>query len=539
MYKTGKKHILFLVLLAIMAFELLSWQGFITTGSPGLTLNVATDKQTYVLRQKVAINGSITLDGSPATNLVVAQQVKNPEPYPPYSFRTLSLGNPGGPWSVNITSITIKDASSNPIDTIKAGSQMKVSMRVDNLQGNSAYIFATVTVYDANMASIGTYMWTASIDPMQSSASTFQIDVPKSAVSGCAQIAGCVYSNEPASGGVPHCPERIFYYCISRTQTGLFGLAQFPQPPPQSTPGIIDASIRLPPTPRAGQYAVYMLAQSSPGIYSSATTSFQVQNANGVPPQASFAYWPIAPTVNNTVDFDASSSTPEGYNDIITKYEWNWGDGTPNTIKTGSPANPTASHVFTQVTSYTVTLNVTDNEGLWCTTSKRVTIGLGYGPTANFTWLPTSVLVNETATFDASQSTPGDYSTLVNYVWNFSDGTGIFNVSTPQTTHTFTQPANYTVTLTVWDSVNRSSSISKTVAVLNFTLAIYDLNHNGRIDGTDIAIVSWSFGSYGPDYLYPGSPPHPRWNPEADFLGQNRITGTHIALVAHNFGKVV
>ena len=537
MHKKREIFILLLVSLTITAFELSSWQGIITQGSPGLTLSVATDMQTYVLRQKVAINGSITLDGSPATNLVVAQEVKSPQPYPPYSFRTLSVGNPSGPWSVNITSIAIKDTSNNPIDTIKAGSQMKVSMSVDNLQGNSVYIFATVTVYDANMASIGTYTWTASVDPMQSSASTFQIDIPKSAVSGRALIVGCVYSNYLDAGGLPYCPEMVFYYCISRTQTGLLGLAQFPQPPPQTTPGVYDASIRLPPNPRPGQYAVYVLAQSGPATFSSATTSFQVQSTTGVPPQASFAYWPIPPTVNRTVDFDASSSTPEGYNDIITKYDWDFGDGSPHVIKTGSPASPTASHVFGQATNYTVTLNVTDNEGLWCTTSKRIAIGLGYGPTANFTWAPSNTLVNETVTFDASLSTPGDYSTLVNYVWNFSDGTGLFNVSTQQTTHIFTQPANYTVMLTVWDSVSRSASISKTIQIINSTIKIYDLNHNGRIDGTDIAMVSWSFGSYGPNYLYPGSPASPRWNPDADFLGQNRITGTDVALVARHFGE--
>jgi PKD repeat protein len=282
-----------------------------------------------------------------------------------------------------------------------------------------------------------------------------------------------------------------------------------------------------------------VLGQSSPSTTSSATTTFNVQSTNGVPPQASFAYWPPAPSINHTVNFDASSSTPEGYNDVITRYEWDFGDGTPHVISTGNPAYPTTSHVFTQAIQYIVTLNVTNNEGLWCTTSKPITIGLGYGPTANFTWTPESPVINETITFDASNSTPGDYSTLVNYMWNFSDGMGIFNVSTPQTTHSFVPPGNYTVTLTVLDSVNRTQSASAIVQVRNATINIYDLNRDGKIDGKDITIVAKAFGSYGPDYFYPGSPPASNWDPRADVNGDNKVDGKDVTPVALNFGKVL
>jgi PKD repeat protein len=280
-----------------------------------------------------------------------------------------------------------------------------------------------------------------------------------------------------------------------------------------------------------------VLGQSSPSTISSATTIFNVQNTNGIPPQASFAYSPTNPTINHDVSFDASSSTPEGYNDIITQYEWDFGDGTPKYVSTGNPANPTASHTFTQPTQYIVTLNVTNNEGLWCTTSKPVTITLGYGPTANFTWAPESPVINETVTFDASNSTPGAYSTMVNYTWNFSDGTGIFNFSTPQTTHSFTQPGNYTVMLTVLDSVNRTESTSAIVRVQNATLKLYDLNHDGKIDGKDVTIVARAFGSYGPDYLYPGSPASQYWDLRADVNGDNKVDGKDTTPVAKNFGK--
>jgi hypothetical protein len=64
-----------------------------------------------------------------------------------------------------------------------------------------------------------------------------------------------------------------------------------------------------------------------------------------------------------------------------------------------------------------------------------------------------------------------------------------------------------------------------------------DINMNGKVDATDIALAAWSFASYGPDYLYSGSQPSPRWNPVADENENNRIDGTDIAVIARNFGK--
>jgi PKD repeat protein len=536
MYKRRNVYVSLLVLLAISVFGLTSFSRFSAKSSMVLAITTTTDKQVYLPRQKATINGTVTLSGSPATDLLVIEQVNGPPGFPTYSFRTFQVGNPAGPWQFNVASIYLQDLSNNPIDTIEAGYNMQVGMTVQNL-GNSASVFATITVYDADMASLGTNEWSVSIGSMQSSGAKFTMQVPKWACSGTALIIGCVYSSEPASGGIALCPEGALYYYISRTQSGLLGIQQYPAPPAQTTPGIYDGSIRLSADPLPGQYSVYVLGQSSPVVLSSATTSFNVQTTNGIPPQASFAYWPTAPAINVTVNFDASSSSPEGYGDIITKYDWYFGDGTSHVVNTGNPANPTASHAFTQATQYIVSLNVTNNEGLWCTTSKPITINLGYPPTANFTWNPTTVVINESVTFDASGSAAGSFATLVSYTWNFGDGTGIQNVSSSQTTHSFVNMGNYTVYLTVLDSLSRTASTSATLQVLNFTIKIYDINHDGTIDGRDITIVARAFGSFGPNYYYPGSPATAGWNPIADVNGDDKIDGRDITLVARNYGK--
>lgn len=74
------------------------------------------------------------------------------------------------------------------------------------------------------------------------------------------------------------------------------------------------------------------------------------------PPTASFIYLPMAPSINETVTFDASAST-SGYDGDtvtpITEYRWDFGD-TDSLI---SP-NPIVTHAYDAEGDYTVTLEV-------------------------------------------------------------------------------------------------------------------------------------------------------------------------------------
>jgi hypothetical protein len=63
-----------------------------------------------------------------------------------------------------------------------------------------------------------------------------------------------------------------------------------------------------------------------------------------------------------------------------------------------------------------------------------------------------------------------------------------------------------------------------------------DLNGDGKVDAKDVAAASLAYGSYGPNYLYPGSPPHPRWNPASDINRDNKIDVRDIAIISKNFG---
>jgi hypothetical protein len=516
--------ILILIMASLQCTTLATYK--VATPDPGLTVTTKTDKQEYLLRQKVIIEGNMTLDDIPATNLVVTVQINNPLGYPA-AFRTLRIGTPTQAWPIDITGLTLKDAENNLINTARTGTTVVPGITLHNPQLTSRLVYGAITVFDANTVPIAVYYFEDTIDPGSTTNSSFSFQIPSWACSGKALIVGNVYSQEPKTGGIALSLEKTAYYCISRTEQGLMDYPSLPPPPPQTTPGAYKTNITLPPDPKAGTYNVHVLGQAGPITFSSATTTFTVEDSTGYPPQASFAYWPAAPYLNMTVNFDASSSTAEGFNDIITSYKWNFNDGTPIQVRSTS----TITHNFQQAKTFIVTLNVTDSEGLWSTTSKPITIYPEFGPTANFTWTPAIPYINQTITFDASNSKTGwcantqRFSPIQTYAWNFSDGTGIKTVTTPTTTHNFTQPGNYRVTLKITDADGRYDTVSTIIQVLNVTLKMYDVDHNGKIDLSDVLAVAIAFGSF---------PGHPKWNPACDFDHNDKIDlSDYLGVVIH------
>jgi len=169
-------------------------------------------------------------------------------------------------------------------------------------------------------------------------------------------------------------------------------------------------------------------------------------------PLASFTYSPTFPIVNQTITFDASFSEPRG--GTIDSYAWNFGDGTIITENI-----PTTTHAYTTTGTFTVTLNVTDSEGLWNTISKNLT-STSF-PVASFTYSPISAVVNEEVTFNASLSAP-DGGTIVSYFWEFGDGTNTTE-NDPIAYHTYTTAGIFITTLNVTDSEGHWDLESKSI----------------------------------------------------------------------------
>jgi len=185
-------------------------------------------------------------------------------------------------------------------------------------------------------------------------------------------------------------------------------------------------------------------------------------------------------------------------------YSWSFGDGTSSTVQR-------PNHAYTHQGNYTVTLTVTDSDGISDTDSLYVEV-LNVRPIADAGG-PKNVFEGTLVTFDGSNSwdTPSDLP-LLTYEWDFGDGSST-NASKDNkvVAHEYAEAGVYVVRLVVkdddWTSSNfaymESSLITITGAAEgNGTVMLYyDLyggNHseNGSSNNSSSGPISiyWDFG---------------------------------------------
>lgn len=509
----------------------LSPAGAVLTGP--VNLSVSTNETSYYIREPVQMLGGVQENGAPGTGYVVSAEVTSPAGYP-LLFRTVSIGNTSKKWEININRVWITDSSLSANDSAPINSMVNFNVNFTNQMLATFPIVVTGTVFDGNLIPIFSRVTPMTVTPLENNALVWSLWVPEWAYSGKAFAAVSIYSGLPKDGGIPYAIEAQHVFYITRTPGVKYPFSTLPVAD-ASGPGQFGVNFRMPPdtlTP-PGNYSVNVVALSASNpIYRTWTsTSFNLLDY-AAPPTAAFSYTPLQVYQNMTVTFDASPSSAEGYNDTITSYEWTINDPYNPIHVVKTPPAVTLTHAFTQLGTYTVQLNVTDNEGLWSAITKPIIILPEYNPIANFTWSPTKPVINLTVTFNASRSQVGwsaqisGYAPIVNYTWNFGDGTPINTTTSNTITHKFTVLNNYTVGLTVTDSVGRTNSVSTLIEVANRSQ--YDLNGDGKIDIKDISIVARAFGT---------RPGDPYWNPIADINGDGKVDIKDVSAVAKHYGE--
>jgi PKD repeat protein len=176
-----------------------------------------------------------------------------------------------------------------------------------------------------------------------------------------------------------------------------------------------------------------------------------------------------------TVDASASRDRPlDG--GAITKYEWDFGDGTQKQCEV-TAANIcadtccTTTHTYTEAGTFTIKLTVFDNEDPPNTGSMFLTVTVSKPseeenkrPIASFTVIP-PVGFAEVTEFvfnaGASRDPDGDDSKL-KYSWKFGDGEIGAGV---EVKHRYDEPKRYTVRLTVTDEGNASTEATQEIVV--------------------------------------------------------------------------
>ena len=218
----------------------------------------------------------------------------------------------------------------------------------------------------------------------------------------------------------------------------------------------------------------------------------------GCTPAGTVDFNPVTTTDCNTIDFVNTST-----NFVPGSFSWFFDDPASGASNTSNLQDP--SHTFTAPGFYTVILigqvNASSPPGGAC--------GMG---------IFKDVLVPAVADFDYEEPCPGapasftdlsatvaGVSSITAWAWDFGDpGSGAANTSAlTNPAHTFANPGNYTVTLTVTEASGCQVSVSKTVTVrtpptVNFTLptltcegTALTFTENASADATSFA---WNFG---------------------------------------------
>lgn len=153
----------------------------------------------------------------------------------------------------------------------------------------------------------------------------------------------------------------------------------------------------------------------------------------------------------------------------IVGWLWNFGGGHTSTLQ-----NP--SYDFGADGTYSVTLTVTDEDGLTGTVTANVTV-TNLAPVAAFSFRETALAVSF---FDASS----DDSDGLTYAWDFGDSV---TSSIPSPTHVYAADGTYTASLTITDLGGLTSNIthSVTVAATKVNLTLLELSSD-TTDGTQM-----------------------------------------------------
>lgn len=219
-----------------------------------------------------------------------------------------------------------------------------------------------------------------------------------------------------------------------------------------------------------GTYAVTLRVTDNLGSSGSATKQVTAEGGPNGPPSAAFS----SSCNDLECDFTDGSADPDGN---ITEWQWDFGDGVSASVR-----NP--SHTYTGEGSYTVALNVTDNDGAQASTSQDVTVTRlpNVPPAADFT----SSCTGLTCTF-TDRSADADGS-VTGWSWGFGDG-GTSTTRNPS--RTYAAAGTYTVTLTATDDESATGQRSAPVTVTAPPSIV--LTATGKFDGTkQITTLTWT-----------------------------------------------
>ncbi len=226
-----------------------------------------------------------------------------------------------------------------------------------------------------------------------------------------------------------------------------------------------------------GKYNISLRVKDSFGEMDIDTCSVYIDDS---PPLTSFTYFPVNPTIFDTIKFNDTSVDVDGY---VKSRFWDFGDGTYSTEK-----NP--SHTYAEKGTYFIILVVEDNTGK--TNSSQLIVNIqNIRPVADFTYSPKDPDKGEKITFNDKANDPD--GKVLRCEWTFGDGHASNN-SNP--IHSYDVEGRFIVSLTVTDEEGESDTVQKIVNVIqlhDLTITIRDI-FGFKVSNAEVEIFSEDIG---------------------------------------------
>lgn len=193
------------------------------------------------------------------------------------------------------------------------------------------------------------------------------------------------------------------------------------------------------------------------------------------------------------VNFLDQSSVSNG---VVNNWSWDFGDGTNSTLQ-----NP--SHCYANSGNYSVSLSVVSDAGCVHDTTLLQSVSISGGPTADFSFSPLQVDIDEPlVTFN--NLSVGD---SLSYQWYFGDANDTTVSSIKDPSHIYSQTGSYCITLIAKDTLSCSDTVVKCLEVKpNWSIYFpnsFTPNGDGKNDffvGYGTGIISyemWVFDRWG------------------------------------------
>lgn len=229
--------------------------------------------------------------------------------------------------------------------------------------------------------------------------------------------------------------------------------------------GTVDRNTSIPYTTyrykRWGDYLVTLQVVDDDGARDEIEDEIYVN----APPRATFDYSPIEPSIGQLVSFDGSGSSDR--NGEIRRYEWDF--QTDRELDFESEKSE-ARYAFDEPGRYIVSLTVYDNDGADDTYRLPITVtspdrNLAGNPVATFNIPQERPETDLRIEFNASGSDSPN-GEIVQYQWDFDDGSPTISTDSAVTDHVFSEPGTYSITLTITDATGETDTTERRISVL-------------------------------------------------------------------------